>query len=117
MSDFGQGDLFADPPDDVARARRSDPETSHAAARSITSDAIRTSQMAVYALLRRLGPMNDQELVVRYYQQTGGVPYQSPSGIRTRRSELVAAGLVRDSGDRATLDSGRQAIVWVAVLP
>jgi hypothetical protein len=41
--------------------------------------------------------------------------YTSPSGLRTRVSELRRAGLVRDSGmiERAT--GGRTAILWEAV--
>ena len=42
--------------------------------------------------------------------------YRSASGIRTRRSELVHAGYVRDSGHRATLPTGRKAIVWEITL-
>lgn len=39
-------------------------------------------------------------------------PRQSESGIRTRRKELTDAGLVEDSGETVTLESGRKATVW-----
>ena len=39
-------------------------------------------------------------------------PLASASGLRTRRSELVNAGLVVDSDRRDTLASGRKAVVW-----
>jgi len=99
--DFGDG----------ARARASDPWTSHAAAQSLESDKIRQSQEAVLSFLRRHGGMDDSSLVKLY----SGSPQQSPSGLRTRRAELVEKGLVRDSGKTVTLPSGRRAIVWESV--
>jgi hypothetical protein len=36
----------------------------------------------------------------------------SPSGIRSRRSELVYSHLIADSRARRKLRSGRNAIVW-----
>ena len=36
----------------------------------------------------------------------------SDSGIRSRRSELAATGLVIDTGDRKKMASGRMSIVW-----
>ena len=91
-----------------ARARRSDPETSHEAANSLPSDRLRASQDAVLAFLRRQGPMIDTVLVDTY----NGEVHQSPSGLRTRRSELVTRGLVQDTGVRVRLATGRNAIVW-----
>lgn len=99
---------------DEARARSTDPETSHAAARSVKD--LRSSQADVLVVLRRMVPMTDEELVETYQDlaRSGFVRSQSPSGIRTRRSELVELGLVEDSGQRETLRSGRRAIVWKA---
>ena len=96
-------------PEPRAVARRTDVWSSHEAASSIKR--IRESQQAVLEALTILGPMTDEELVSRY----GGRPQQSPSGLRTRRSELVELGVVRDSGQRRVLRSGRRAIVWEAV--
>ena len=107
-----QPSLFDESPElDVAHARRTDPETSHEAADSLDSDHIRASQQAVYQLFRRHGAMYDQ-LMVRVYERAGTIPYQSVSGLRTRRSELVTKGLLKDSGQRATLPSGRRSIIW-----
>lgn len=105
----------SDPP--TAHARGTDPQTSHDAARSIASDAIRVSQANVLAILAEHGPMNDHELVRRYHTlDDPWRPPQSESGIRTRRSELVAAGRIVDTGDRVAMPSGRKSIVW-AVAP
>lgn len=93
-----------------AFARSSDPATSHLAAASLDSDKLRASQSEVLHFMRLSGPVTDEQLV-RYY--VGTVP-QSPSGLRTRRSELVARGLVEDTGQRVVLPSGRKAIVWAA---
>lgn len=95
-------------------ARRSDPATSHAAARSIDKRTQMTCQQAVLACLTLLRYSDDVNLCVTYERIAGqhGWPVQSQSGIRTRRSELVAAGLVVDTGRKVTLASGRQAVVW-----
>lgn len=95
----------------VARARESDPETSHAAADSITPDKLRASQRAVLNVLRLRGGKGTDEQIAESYTR-GSWPAQSPSGLRTRRKELVEAGLVEDSGERVTLPSGRDSIVW-----
>lgn len=96
------------------RARSTDPATSHAAARSIRPGFLRDSQDAIVKLFRELGPMDDSLLVDRYQEAVleGLRPNQSPSGIRTRRAELVDAGVVRDTGRTVRLESGRQATVW-----
>lgn len=96
----------------VAFARKTDPETSHEAADSFWGQAIRSSQQEVLDTLRRLGPLTDRALVAILYSADG--PSQSPSGIRTRRSELWDMGLVYDSGLRNTAPSGRREIIWVA---
>ena len=36
----------------------------------------------------------------------------SPSGLRSRLAELVRAGWVHDTGERATMSTGRRAIIW-----
>ena len=111
------------------RTRKGDPETSLAAAESVTK--ITEKQDAVFRVLEVVGPVTDQELKVFYdspeedlvlwlWLLTVGpdsLPAQSESGLRTRRSELVRRGLVRDSGERRKLESGRMAVVWEAVEP
>ncbi|MDR7496819.1 MAG: hypothetical protein QN174_07670 [Armatimonadota bacterium] len=97
-----------------AVARRTDPDTSHEAAASLPAQQVRASQEAVLDCLRRYGAMTDEQIAARYEasRRQYGWPAQSPSGLRTRRAELVDQGLVEDSGLRRELASGRRAIVW-----
>lgn len=96
----------------VAKARRTDPETSHQAAASV--DNISDTQKVIHHLLRT--PMTDVELVEAFYKAVNrNVLWASESGIRSRRAELVEKGLVADSGQRQKLASGRYAIVWKAL--
>jgi hypothetical protein len=99
----------------TAHARHTDPSTSHAAAKSLSSDTLRRSQMAVLSVLCDRGPMDDKQLVREYswHPLFKALP-QSDSGLRTRRKELVAQGLVEDSGMKVQSSSGRQMIVWRA---
>ena len=96
-------------------ARSTDPETSHVAAASITE--LTRKQQTVLMVIHQEGPITDHALNCVYndpFLRTWRPP-QSESGLRTRRSELVRKGLVRDSGKRETLPSGRKAIIWEAV--
>jgi hypothetical protein len=109
--------LFDDAAEPTAHARATDPHTSHEAAASVAGERLRASQQAVLVeLSRRPHGLTDVELVELYAlaAEIGRVPRQSPSGIRSRRHELVEAGLVVDTGVRIKLDSGRRAIVWAA---
>jgi hypothetical protein len=91
----------------MARARVTDPETSHEAAESV--DRVTETQEYILRALRR--PRADVELV-EAYRSFKRAPRASESGIRSRRAELVDRGLVVDTGRRVRLDSGRYAIVW-----
>lgn len=98
----------------VARARHTDPHTSHEAAASLTSDTLRASQFYVLSTFHQCGPLLDDASLVEQYAicvTVYGFPPQSESGLRTRRKELVTAGLVKAMGT-TVLPSGRKAIVW-----
>ena len=95
------------------RARSTDPQTSADAARSVTG--LREKQKAVLRVFDAYGPQTLGELVQSYRYLSLKLPRQSDSGIRTRCSELVAMGLVRDTGLRRKMSTGRMAIVWEAV--
>jgi hypothetical protein len=90
------------------RARRTDPATSHAAARSVRD--LRESQLAVLLTFHKHGPMHDELLVTRY--DYGDAPRQSDSGLRTRRRELYDLGLLRSAGLTAKTVCGRDSAVW-----
>lgn len=93
-----------------AHARTTDPATSKAAAASITADALRATQQHVLDAFSQFGAMHHELLLIRYDE--GGFPPQSVSGLRTRTSELVKGGLLKDSGRRVQLSSRRASIVW-----
>jgi hypothetical protein len=65
--------------------------------------------------------MTDEELLYEYeirsFTQRDIYPQQSESGLRTRRNELVEAGLVRWSGQYKKMNSGRRGRMWEAVPP
>jgi hypothetical protein len=95
-----------------AHARKTDPTTSHEAAASVGN--ITNTQKVILHLLQK--PMTDVELIESFYKSVNrSLVWASESGIRSRRSELVQAGLVADSGTREKLPSGRNAIVWQAI--
>jgi len=105
------GVLFEDAQE--ARARTDDPDTSHEAAASVSQVRMTKTRQAILDLLKRYGPLSDERI-------WDGLVYQgldgntSLSGARTRRSELVAAGRVYDTGERAKGKTGRNMIVWAA---
>jgi len=90
-----------------AVARSTDPSTSWEAARSVQN--ITEHQGEVLAAYRGRKDMADEDLVLNL-QRSGS--RQSPSGIRTRRAELVALGLLADTGDRVVGSTGRRMILW-----
>ena len=96
------------------RTRKGDPETSLAAAASVTR--ITEKQQEVLRLLKMFGPLNDEQISEEHSVEVacGYMASQSESGLRTRRSELVRRGLVRWSGEHQKLKSGRMARVWEA---
>jgi hypothetical protein len=94
----------------MPHARLSDPQTSQDAAKSVKN--ITATQRTIHNLL--INSMTDEELYVSYSKAViaGLAPMASPSGVRSRRAELVVLGLVEDTGTRRKLVSGRKAIVW-----
>lgn len=81
--------------------------------RTIKGIKVTDSQGAVYDVLRARGPMPDHALVP--LAQHSASVHQSSSGIRTRRAELSRLGLVRATGNRVKMPSGRYADEYKAV--
>lgn len=91
---------------DQPTARRTDPWTSHEAARRASKGA-KSNRMAALIALREHGPLTDFELA-----EITGVAQTS---IGVRRGELVKAGLVEKvPGVRRPSPSGSPAQVWRA---
>lgn len=101
-----QVDAFSDVPPPPANSgpatRRGDPATSRAAARK-AGEKVTQKQLAVLTVFQMYGAMTDEELVDRYEslrreiahrpECSDMLPQQTPSGIRSRRSELTNSTL------------------------
>lgn len=91
VTDPNQRDVF----DSGARARSADPDTSKAAAQSVRN--IRASHKRILAMFRAYGDMTDEtlaEYLAEAAKETGS-KLMSPSGVRSRRSELSKPNLDR----------------------
>lgn len=87
------------------RARRTDPETSIAAARSV-----KVTEMQGHVLdALDDSPCTDEELIARI--QDAGIK-ATPQGVRSRRAELVEKGLVEFSGKWGHTHLGNKSRVW-----
>lgn len=91
-----------------ARARSTDPATSHEAAASV-GDLTEVQQKILEIIAER--PRTDEEI---YAVVVARGIQMSVSGTRTRRSELVDVGLVEESGQHKLTGAGRRTIVWRA---
>lgn len=88
--------------------RRRDPGTSWDAALSILPEKRQELYRIIYALLVK-HQLTDDEIRQRF--EMNNYPH-SASGLRSRRAELVAAGWVRDSGNKRTSENGHPSTVW-----
>lgn len=95
-----------------AHARRSDPATSKAAAASVTNtEKVREG---IKRILGLYGQLTDEQLAEHYLRGPLRMnwPKSTPSGLRTRRSELVESGDVCDSGHTGRTAAGRACTIW-----
>lgn len=96
----------------MPKARITDPHTSHEAADSVKN--LTQTQMGILNVLTKLRrPAADEEIIYQYQIQVrlGLLPRASESGIRSRRSELVAYGKVVAAGLGRTA-SNRKTVLW-----
>jgi len=95
----------------TAPTRASDPQTSRDAAASVNVTKGQQTVLAEFRMYRRL---TDEQLIEALRIRATSCPEArlSDSGARSRRAELVAKGLLVDSGDRGRTQAGRATIVW-----
>jgi hypothetical protein len=84
------------------RARRMDPDTSHAAAGSVEAWVTEDRILRTFAIH---GQLTDDELCE-------WLPLWHPPTVKTARSRLSKRGLLVDSGERRPSQRGRDMIVW-----
>lgn len=102
-----------------AHARRTDPKTSHQAAASVVN--IGPTREAILWILRKFGPLTDERIAEVIESRPAGLIDHlrtcswwpnSPSGLRSRRAELVRLGFVEDSGHTGRTAAGRACTIW-----
>jgi len=94
----------------MATARSTDPITSHEAGESITYKTATEIQKNILVLFMKHKTLDDKTLL-KYYR--GAFDSEvADSSVRTRRHELVEAGLIKDSGLKIKQRNGRRAILW-----
>jgi len=105
------------PAGDTARARKTDPVTSHAAADSITPEGREASEHEVLAILADADtPITAEAIASRHLNRAGWgeTPHHyTDSRLRTALKQLADDGLVIRDGEGRT-KSGRRAATWRA---
>ena len=74
------------PFDSPPLARKTDPETSHEAARNVKGETVARVRAAIISALASIQPATDEEIVDHCRNLD---PTMTPSGVRTRRCELA----------------------------
>ena len=93
-------------------ARHTDPDTSHEAATSIHS--MSAVQERIVEVLTRYQPATDEDIEAFYGHLAilFDWPPVSPSGLRSRRAELVFHGIVQASAESGRTRTGRRCSMW-----
>ena len=91
-------------PEPIAHARRGDIDTSRQAAEAVTPHIKKLQARVLEFARERSQPWTDIDLL-RHFDSTS-------STYRTRRAELVALGLLADTGERVALGNGRRHALW-----
>jgi hypothetical protein len=95
------------------RVRARSEATSWDAAVSVGTEKGRKTFQRVYGILTQFGALTDSE-ISDMYKNMYNDPV-SPSGLRSRRAELVVAGWVKATGNRRKNHRGRDEMVWEAL--
>lgn len=103
-----QTSLLAQP---RARARKTDPWTSHYAAQGV--DVTRGQAIVLTAFSRGAG--TDDQIIERIAHYWPEVQI-TPQSVRSRRAELVRKGLIEDSGEVGLSHFGGRSKVWRRVV-
>jgi hypothetical protein len=99
-------------PDGGPYTRRSDPDTSSAAAATLKPAALSLLKQWILLTLRTYGPLTHEEMYDKY-QADYFWPSHKEQTVRSRCNELVKDhGLVTDSGLRRKMRDGNNAVVW-----
>lgn len=93
-----------------AKARNTDPITSHEAAASLHD----TTEIQRYVLKALNKPRTDKQIVQAYLNMKLAPRVSDDSTIRSRRNELTKAGLIRNSG-KFDVSGSRRQIIWERV--
>lgn len=94
----------------MARARNTDPYTSHLAASQIM-DAT-TLQIRIIQCFDASQGMNDDELFACYKRMWGVSFPATEASIRSRRAELRDRGVITDTGRTRRNKNGNKSIIW-----
>lgn len=97
----------------TALARSTDPDTSHEAAAAVYAPTI--VQQRVHMVIAINGPVSDEEISWWFGSYAVDCDWVIPTdqSLRTRRSELVDAGLVEYAGIDGITRTGRRTRKWV----
>ena len=100
-----QLDLFG------AHARSTDPQTSHEAARTVN---VTKGQQTVLNEFLMYHELTDEALIEALQVRQDSCPDAklSDSGARSRRAELVAIGILKDTGRYGKTATGRKTTIW-----
>lgn len=98
-----------------AHARQADPDTSHAAAASVSR--ITETKRTLLDLLHAYGPMTHEQLIDAWRVTVNGpMASVTDQSIRSRCAELVRTGHVKACGEGVTA-SGRRTKIWTRAAP
>ncbi len=99
-----------------SRARHTDHQTSHDAAESVSLTPNRMAVLLAFGVRRNSADGMTDETLLNHYGELSLLSLkryhkQSPSGLRTRRGELVRMKLIEENGTTEGM-TGRKMIVW-----